>query len=168
MANEAQTAGASRSVRIRIAERADAERIKEIINAAFRLAEGFFIDADRIEMPEVLTSLEKGKFLLAETDGAIVGCVYIEPRGERSYLGLLSVDPGRQQSGLGTFLMEAAENHCRDLGSRFMDILVVSLRKDLPSFYSKRGYAETGTSPFPADVETKLPCHFIDMSKPLI
>jgi N-acetylglutamate synthase-like GNAT family acetyltransferase len=168
MTNDAQTVGASRGVQIRVAERADAESIKQIINVAFRLAEGFFIDLDRIDLPEVLTLLEKGKFLLAETGGNLIGCVYVELRGERSYLGLLSVDPQRQQGGLGSLLMEAGENYCRDLGSKVMDIWVVNLRVDLPGFYSKRGYVETGTSPFPSDVETKVPCHFIDMSKPLI
>jgi hypothetical protein len=48
-----------------------------------------------------------------------------------------------------------------------MDIKVVNLREDLPRFYARRGYVETGTSPFPAEIETKLACHFIEMSKPL-
>jgi len=48
-----------------------------------------------------------------------------------------------------------------------MDIKVVNLRTDLFGFYQKRGYVVTGTSPFPTDVETKLPVHFIDMSKQL-
>ena len=80
---------------------------------------------------------------------------------------MLAVDPGAQQSGLGFMLMDAAEDYCRALGLRFMDIKVVNLREELAGFYRKRGYVETGTSAFPAEVETKLPCHFIDMSKPL-
>jgi hypothetical protein len=48
-----------------------------------------------------------------------------------------------------------------------MDILIVHLREELPSYYKKRGYTENGTSPFPADVETRVPVHFINMSKPL-
>jgi GNAT superfamily N-acetyltransferase len=95
------------------------------------------------------------------------GCVYVELRGERSYLGLLSVDPMSQQGGLGSRLMSEAEEYCRERGSRGMDILIVSLREDLPSFYKKRGYVENGTSPFPPDVPTKIPCHFINMSKSL-
>jgi hypothetical protein len=47
-----------------------------------------------------------------------------------------------------------------------MDILIVNLREELPPFYRKRGYVENGTTPFP-DVETKIPCHFINMAKPL-
>jgi hypothetical protein len=63
--------------------------------------------------------------------------------------------------------MDAAEDYCRGLGLRFMDIKVVNLREELVGFYRRRGYVETGTSAFPAEVETRLPCHFIDMSKPL-
>jgi hypothetical protein len=63
--------------------------------------------------------------------------------------------------------MEAAEDHCRGLGFRFMDINVVNLREDLAGFYQKRSYVKTGTSPFPVDVKTKLPCHFIEMTKRL-
>ena len=153
--------------RIRIATPADAAEITAIINSAFRIAEGFFIDGNRITQAEVENLLAKGAFLLAEADDKLNGCVYVEPRSERSYLGLLSVDPGLQQGGLGSLLMNEAESYCRERGSRFMDILIVSLREELPAFYRKRGYVENGTTPFPADVQTKLPCHFINMSKSL-
>ncbi len=96
------------------------------------------------------------------------GCVYVEPRGQRAYLGLLSVNPAIQQRGAGSHLMKAAEEHGRKLGCQYMDILIVNHRSELPQFYNKRGYVETGTSPFPPEVETKLPCHFIDMSKRLV
>ena len=160
---------ASKSVRVRIAQREDAEEITTVINSAFRRAEEFFVEGDRVDVAEVLNFLNSGKFLLAENDYTLLGCVYVEPREslDRAYLGLLAVDPGRQQSGLGSMLMDAAEDYCRALGLRFMDIKVVNLREELAGFYSKRGYVETGISPFPAEVETKLPCHFIDMSKPL-
>ena len=157
-------------VRIRVASVEDAEKIVSLINSAFRVAEGFFVDRDRIDLKSVLTSLDKGNFMLAERDDFLMGCVYFEQRGTdpmRAYLGLLSVDPTHQRAGVGTLLMDAAENHCRRLGCEFMDINVVNLRLELPSFYQKRGYRITGTSSFPADVKTKIPCHFIEMSKPL-
>jgi len=155
------------AVQVRIAKREDAERITTVVNSAFRRAEGFFIDKDRIDVKSALNFLATGKFLLAESGGMLLGCVYVDPRGNRSYLGLLAVDPARQQSGLGSVLMDAAEDYCRGLGLSFMDIKIVNLRENLPAFYRRRGYVETGTSPFPTDLETKLPCHFIDMSKPL-
>jgi N-acetylglutamate synthase-like GNAT family acetyltransferase len=152
---------------VRIATRADVPNLPALINAAFRVAEGFFVNGERISRREVEQHMEKGAFLLAEDNGKLVGCVYVELRGERSYLGLLAVDPDCQQSGLGSFLMNEAEKYCRENGSRVMDIYIVNLRKELPVFYQRRGYVETGTTPFPEDVETKMPCHFINMSKPL-
>ena len=161
MTHPAQSAQLS----IRSAEFADAQQITAVINAAFRIAEEFFIDGNRITQAEVEESLAKGAFLLAEVNGKLNGCVYVELRGERSYLGLLSVDPTFQQGGLGSRLMMEAAKYCRERGSRGMDIVIVSLREDLPSFYQRRGYVENGTSPFPPDVPTKIPCHFINMSK---
>jgi predicted N-acetyltransferase YhbS len=153
--------------KIRIANSADDEKIKNVINAAFKIAEEFFVDSNRITLAEVQQHRASGAFLVAESEEAITGCVYVEPRGERAYLGLLSVDPARQQSGLGSRLMEAGEEYCRERGARFMDIYIVNLRTDLPAFYERRGYVENGTTPFPAEVPTKQPCHFINMTKPL-
>lgn len=152
---------------IRSAVSADAANITDVINAAFRIAEGFFVDGPRISQAEVEQLLAKGSFLLAEADDKLNGCVYVELRGERSYLGLLSVDPSCQKSGLGSVLMLEAENYCRNHGSRFMDIYIVNLREELPAFYRRRGYVENGTTPFPDDVPTKVPCHFINMTKQL-
>ena len=154
-------------IKIRTAKLSDAEQITTVINAAFRIAEGFFVDGNRISVEEVRQHLKSGVFLVAENEDDLTGCVYLEPRGERAYLGLLSVDPGRQQRGLGSQLMTAGEEYCRALGARFMDIYIVNLRTELPAFYRNRGYVENGTTPFPPDVPTKQPCHFINMSKPL-
>jgi predicted N-acetyltransferase YhbS len=151
----------------RLAQTSDAEKITRVINVAFRLAENFFIDADRITVSEVEDLLRKGAFLLVDGGDALAGCVYVEPRGERAYLGLLSVNPKLQKSGVGSLLMSAGEEHCRQQGCYFMDILIVNRREDLPAFYARRGYVETGTAPFPPDVITKLPVHFIKMTKSL-
>jgi GNAT superfamily N-acetyltransferase len=155
-------------VQFRLAEPNDAEAIMDVINVAFRQAESFFIDRDRVDLDAVRAFLGAGKFLLAEDGAALLGCVYVELRGERAYLGLLSVDPRQQKAGIGSQLMNAAEDYCARVGCRFMDLQVVSLREELPRFYHRRGYLATGTAPFPADVETKILCHFVKMSKPLV
>ena len=49
-----------------------------------------------------------------------------------------------------------------------MDILTVNVRTELIPMYLRMGYAESGTEPFPANVPTKIPCHFIRVSKSLI
>ena len=153
---------------VRRAEKVDAAALTKVINAAFAPAEMFFVEGERIKIEEVFEYLEKGRFLVAEEDKAIKGCVYLEERGnDRTYLGLLSVDPSSQGQGIGSLLMVAAEEECRSRKSRQIDILIVNLRAELQPFYGSRGYLETGRSPFPTDVPTKVPCHFINLSKEL-
>lgn len=154
-------------MQLRVAENQDAETITTVINSAFNKAEAFFIDRDRIDIESVRSLMEKGKFLITENDGALKGCVYVELRGERAYLGLLSVDPKLQQAGIGTTLMKAAEDYCAKAGCHFMDLRIVNLRTENHAFYSRRGYVETGTEPFPSELAPKLPCHFVNMTKPL-
>jgi GNAT superfamily N-acetyltransferase len=145
----------------------DAPRLAALINQAF-LVERFFIDGDRTDAAEVRGMMERGQFLMAEEGGRLVGCVYVEVRGERGYFGLLAVAPGLQGHGLGRRLVAAAEAHAREAGCRFMDLQVVDLREELPPFYRRLGYVETGTAPFPAEARPKRPCHFIVMSKALL
>ncbi|HUJ95076.1 MAG TPA: GNAT family N-acetyltransferase [Terriglobales bacterium] len=150
----------------RVAGSQDAEAVMRLINNAFR-AERFFIDEDRVDLEAVRTRMAQGEFLLVEEDGALVGCVYLELRGERGYFGLLAVDRANQRSGLGTRLMKAAEDRARAAGCRFMDLTVVNLRKELPAFYGARGYVESGTEAFPASARAKMPCHLVKMTKVL-
>ncbi|MCI0391091.1 MAG: GNAT family N-acetyltransferase [Acidobacteria bacterium] len=154
------------SLPLRIAEPKDASLIALLINAAFRV-ERFFIEGDRTNPDQVLALLETGNFLIIEEDGRLIGCVYVEQRGEHGYLGLLAVDPTCQKRGLGASLVAAAEAFCRAAGCRVMELKIVNLRTELPGFYNRLGYIETGTAPFPAAVQTKLPCYFVKMSKML-
>ena len=152
---------------LRLAQHADADRLVKVINAAFRRAESYIIDRDRVDLELVRSLLAKGEFLLAENDGALAGCVYVERRGDRAYLGLLSVAPERQNLGVGSMLMREAEQRSARAGCRSMDLRIINLRRENHAFYTRRGYVETGKEPFPPELETKLPCHFINMSKPL-
>lgn len=153
--------------RLRIAEPCDAEAITCLINAAFQV-ERFFLGADRINIDEVRSRLAIGRFILAEESGVIAGCVYVEPDGERAYLGLLAVEPSLQRAGIGKLLMDAAEDHCRSAGCRSMDLRVVNVRTELPPYYQKFGYVAAGAMPFPEGVHTIIPCHLLIMSKRLI
>ena len=155
------------TIRIRWAEARDVATIVRVINLAFGAAERFFIERDRISAEALQPMLETGNFLLAEDLAGLAGCVLVELRGERAYFGLLAVDPARQHRGLGLRLIDEAENYARAAGCRAMDIRIVSLRAELPPFYRRLGYVETGTAPIPDEIESKWPCHFILMSKPL-
>ena len=77
--------------------------------------------------------------------------------------------PHRQPRSLETErrLMAAAEDHAREKGIRFMYLRIVNLREELPAFYGRLGYVETGTDEFHAESPSRLPCHFVNMTKPL-
>ena len=155
-------------LQIRWAEASDIPASVRLINLAFRAAESFFIERDRITAEILRPMLDGGNFLPAEDAARLVGCVYVELRGERAYFGLLAVDPARQHLGLGRRLIDEAENHARAAGCRTMDLRIVNVREELPPFYRRLGYVETGTAPFPKEIKSKLPCHFVLMSKPLV
>ena len=156
-----------RDIRIRWAVAGDVEAIVGVVNRAFRRAESFFVERERIDVESLRRMMEKGGFLLAEDGGGLAGCVYLELRGERAYFGLLAVEPSRQRQGVGGRLIREVEEAALGAGCRFMDIQIVNLRAELPPFYRALGYVETGTAPFPAEVATKEACHFILMSKRL-
>jgi predicted N-acetyltransferase YhbS len=150
----------------RTATSADAEAIADLINAAFRV-ERFFIDRDRTDPDKIRALLKTGVFLVVEDADRMTACVYVELRGEGAYFGLLAVDPSRQNKGVGKNMVAVVEDYAREAGCRFMDMRIVDLRAELPPFYRRLGYVETGTEPFKADSEPKIPAHFIIMSKPL-
>jgi N-acetylglutamate synthase-like GNAT family acetyltransferase len=152
---------------IRRANDDDVPALTRLINAAF-VVEQVVFDGDRVDDLGVRVYMSSGTFLVAEEAGALAGCVYIEARGDRSYLGLLSVRPELQGSGLGSRLVAAAESFARETGSRSIDLRVISARREqLLPFYERRGYSLVRTEPFPANLVTKQPSHFLLLSKPL-
>jgi GNAT superfamily N-acetyltransferase len=156
-------------VRVRAATPTDAEALVQLINAAFVVEQPIF-DGDRVDLQGVHALIDKGTFLVAadSTSLQLSGCVYLEPRGERCYLGLLSVAPSRQGKGLGRQLAAAAEEFARNAGCHTMDLRIISPRLDsLLPLYKRLGYTEAGTAPFPADVPTKMPGHYVLMVKAL-
>lgn len=167
-----RTATAEDREAVRFATVDDREAIRRLVNQAFDV-ERFLKKGggDRLQGDGELEALfERGTFLVKVEDGEPVGCVYVEPRGERAYLGLLSIVPARQGAGLGRQLNVAAENFAREQGCKWMDLRVVSPREEqLLPVYRKLGYAVTGTEEYPAVLVEKMaiPGHFILMEKAL-
>ena len=152
--------------RERFGEPADTRALVALINVAFQ-PEQIAISGDRIDAERLQPLFGNGKFFVLEDGTAVAGCVYVEARGNCGYVGLLSVRPELQGRGLGKRLMALAENHLAGAGCDRADLRTISARHDLVPMYRHLGYAETGTSPMPPEIPLKIPCHFINMSKPL-
>jgi GNAT superfamily N-acetyltransferase len=166
MTEPAKSFSQSAGLRFRTANLADVDLLVLLINSAFRV-ELPYIEGDRIDAEGVRSYMAKGRFLVADDTAGLAGCVYVELRDDRGYLGLLGVDPPRQGAGLGRKLMDAAEHYFREARCRAIDLRIVSARTPLPVFYRHLGYLETGTAPFAPEVPAKVPCHYILMSKSL-
>jgi ribosomal protein S18 acetylase RimI-like enzyme len=153
---------------IRRATADDLTTMLRIINSAFAIET--FIEGERTDETQLSDMMQKGEFLLGiDSSGQVVASVYVELRGSRGYFGMLSIDPQRQGSGLGRAMVEAAEQYCRAKGCEAMDLTVLSLRPELPPYYRKLGYAESGVEEFRTTrpIKDSAECHLILMSKAL-
>ena len=150
----------------RRANETDAEALVPLINRAFAVELQFF-DTERIDLAETLEHLKKGTFFLAEEDGRLAGCNYVELRGNAGYFGLLSVDPAFQGQGLGRILVDQAENFCCEAGCSLMQIRVLNHRTELPPFYEKLGYIVARTEYVEQKPSARVPYHFLVMEKKL-
>jgi predicted N-acetyltransferase YhbS len=113
--------------------------------------------------------------LIAFDDDAMVGCVEVKRAGTgRSMLGLLSVRPDRQASGLGRRLVAAAEERAREHhDAAWMEMTVIAARGELMAWYERQGYARTGeTRPFPMDDPRfglpRVPLSFVVLERKLV
>ncbi len=153
-------------LRVRPATASDSSLLIPLINSAYSI-ETFF-EGTRTDDERLAAMMKKGRILLAEDSTAqLLGCVYTEVRGARGYLGQLAVNPAHQKAGLGRLLVEAAEDHLHRQGCEAVDILVLSMRPELPPLYRKFGYMVTGTEEFHSSRPLKagIECHCIVMSK---
>ena len=158
-------ATAPQTALVRTASRNDIPELARLINAAF-VIERFFKRGDRTTVEELDELAQRGEFLILEgPQGSALGCVYWTRHGDDGYFGMLSIDPAHQGRGLGRVLIDAVESRCRAAGCPRMKIHIVNLREELPPFYRRLGYVETGTLPFPTPEAATRPCHFIVMTK---
>ncbi len=165
---ERQRKATGREIRLRMAKAADRARLIPLINAAFAVET--FIEGPRTDDQRLAAVMKKGSILVAEDRNArLLASVYVELRGARGYLGMLAVDPRLQGKGLGRKMTLAAEEWFRRRGCKAAELTVLNLRRELPPFYRRLGYAETGRQQFHPDKPLRpgVKCHCIVMSKRL-
>lgn len=164
-------------IRITPAAPADASALKDLLEAAYRgdsaragwNHEADILDDERIGRAELDALLaDPAVTILTARDGeALIGCVAVTCKDSAlGYLGMLCVLPTLQSGGLGRRLLDAAEDHARELGLAAMEMTVIDSRDALIAWYERRGYRHTGeTRPFP--VLRDPPVTFVVLEKPL-
>src|ERR1700761_6112786 len=133
-----------------------------LVNSAYRGSDGRrgwtheidLIGGDRthpLDMAELMEDKASVILKYVSSDDQLVGCVYLQPQGDRLYLGMLSVDPDMQAGGIGKALLAAAVDYAVAHGCGRISITVLHLRHELITWYERHGYERTGeVEPFHA------------------
>jgi GNAT superfamily N-acetyltransferase len=141
----------------------DVPALVALINSAYRgdsSRRGWTTEADLLggqrtdaaAMSEVVAGGAGRRMMIAETDGALLGCCQLEHRpSDAAYFGMFAVRPGRQGKGVGRQILAEAERIALvDWGAGRMRMTVLRQRLDILAWYERRGYHRTGeTAPFP-------------------
>lgn len=142
---------------VRLARSDDAPAIVALVNSAYRgdsSRVGWTTEADllggqrtdEIAIRDFIAGAPQQRMLLSEDlEGSLQACVQLQNRGDHAYLGMLTIRPTLQASGLGRALLASAEHDVRAAwGSSRMVMTVIEQRDELIAWYERRGYARTG------------------------
>jgi ribosomal protein S18 acetylase RimI-like enzyme len=167
---------------ISIANPADIPALNILVNSAYRgesskkgwTTEAYLLGGIRTEESSLSALLNKEAAVILvyrnETN-EITGCVSLQKEPGTFYLGMLTVSPPLQASGIGKELLNAAEDYVKKEKGNTISMTVISMRHELIAWYERRGYAKTGeTKPFPNDPAfgiPKQPLEFVVMKKTL-
>lgn len=133
-----------------------------LINSAYRgesSKKGWTTEADllkgerRTDIPTLIEIMKKQEAVILKyttPQNVITGSVYLEKQERGLYLGMLTVSPLQQASGIGRQLMTAAEHYAKKNNCSSIFMNVISVRPELIAWYERLGYHKTGeTRPLP-------------------
>lgn len=115
--------------------------------------EADLLDGQRTDLAEVRAALsaEGQLMLLVHEAQRLIGSVLLKEQPDHVLLGMFAVEPTQQGSGLGRYLLGAAERcMCEHFGAKRGRMTVLVQRTELLAWYERRGWRRTGaTEPFP-------------------
>lgn len=154
----------------------DVPELNILVNSAYRgesskqgwTTEANLLDGMRIDEETLYSYFQDSAVTILKytnDNNVIQGCVYLEVRGNKLYVGMFSVSPALQNSGIGRQLLLAAEDYARDLDCHTLTMTVISTRHELISWYERRGYQKTGEIlPFHVDKKFGVPKAVIELA----
>jgi len=168
---------------IAIATITDTAELTALVNSAYRgesskqgwTSESHLLDGQRIDELILLSYLQNENVTILkhiDENGRITGCVYLEPKWPKLYLGMLTVSPIEQGNGIGKILLANAEEYARNKKCEAITITVITTRHELIAWYERHGYVQTGEiKPFPNDERfgiAKAHIELLVMDKPVL
>lgn len=158
----------------------DVSALNQLINSAYRgetskkgwTTEANLLEGLRTTEQELTETIQdkKNTILKFTQNEQIIGCVLLIKKEQQLYLGMLTVSPDLQNSGIGKQLLHQAETQALALGLPKIVMTVISVREELIAWYKRNGYQDTGArEPFPTShahsAIAKEPLEFIVLEK---
>jgi ribosomal protein S18 acetylase RimI-like enzyme len=81
-------------------------------------------------------------FLVAESDGRLVGSILGTHDGRKGWINRLAVDPAYRRQGIGRRLVEAVEQRLEQLGIEIVACLIEDWNKDSLAAFQAMGYVK--------------------------
>jgi GNAT superfamily N-acetyltransferase len=132
----------------------DISTLFTLVNSAYRgdtSRKGWTTEADLLA--DLRVSENELKIMMGNPDiwffkylkGAYIqGSVCLERKEKYLYLGMLTVNPELQNSGIGAKLLKSAEEFAIYLGLNKIRMTVISVRSELLAYYYRKGYVFIG------------------------
>jgi len=115
-------------------------------------------ERDEIPLPECYAQgframlAQGGRLILAEQDGAVIGCLQfnvlhgVSDQGQsRAQVEGVRVDSSRRGGGIGAVLMRYAMDEARAAGCEVMQLTTRSDRTEAQAFYTRLGFVHSHT-----------------------
>ena len=108
------------------------------------------LKADLADIPGHYLSHPRSNFWVAETGGAVVGIVGIQPREleEEAELRRMSVSSSARRQGIGRRLLETTEDFCREKGYLRICLSSVDILQPALAMYRSFGYMTVRVEPY--------------------
>lgn len=159
-------------IHFRLAELKDVPDLNRFVNGAYRgdssksgwTTESDLLGGQRVDFDGLAELIEaRQSFILcafdSHDDQKLISCVHLKKEKSSCYLGMLTVSPLLQNSGLGQLMLNESESRAKNWDCDEIYMTVISVREELISWYIRRGYQLTGEKkPFPyGDARFGLP-----------
>ena len=91
-------------------------------------------------LARVEAELERGDVYVALDTDRIVGVVRTERQKDELYIDQIAVDPVRQGSGVGSWLLQRIEEVARSTGARGLSLYTAEMMEHLIGVYRRHGF----------------------------
>lgn len=143
------------SLYISIVTPQDLPAVTQVVNSAYHgepgskswTSESHLVTGERTTESILLDLIQQPAvtmFKCSDEAGKVLGSVLLEKKEGTLYLGMLSVSPQAQASGIGKKLLQFGEDYAREHQYPSITITVIDLRHELIDWYKRKGFVPTG------------------------